>query len=284
MENCRVCHADLVAVFESAERSHLHAEGQCLACHGVHATDFDGHLIAPVEDLCVSCHDEIRVKLDEAVSHDAVFKGERCLTCHEPHASNQPMMLRDELATICLECHSKEVQALDGRTIPGMSDELTGKDHEHGPVEMSECHACHDIHGAGHARLLKRAAPGANLGKFDIRSYGLCLECHPQALVLEEKTTIVTEFRDGDVNLHSVHLKEERSPRSCTKCHAAHGSDLPRHMARFGVFEGSNWKVPVGFVLTEDGGKCAPGCHEPLAYSRDNPIGARLSDPKGEGR
>jgi len=269
IESCRACHADLVEVFESAERSHMRVEGTCLGCHGVHATDFGGHLIAPAAELCLSCHKDIKTQVDNAsVSHGAAVTGDRCLSCHDPHASDRIMMLRTDLAHICLECHGKSVEAFDGRTIPDMTRMIEGQVFEHGPVEAGDCAACHNIHGAQHARLLRKPAPAVLLGRFDIRNYALCFDCHTSALVLDERTTTSTQFRQGDRNLHYLHLKKDRNQRTCTSCHAVHGSSQPRHMADHVSFEGSSWRMPIGFVLREDGGSCAPGCHEVLTYTR----------------
>ena len=41
----------------------------------------------------------------------------------------------------------------------------------------------------------------------------------------------LTGFRDGDVNLHYLHVNREEKGRTCRTCHEMHGSDLPNHMA-----------------------------------------------------
>jgi hypothetical protein len=47
-----------------------------------------------------------------------------------------------------------------------------------------------------------------------------------------------------------------------------HSSHRPRLIAQTAAYDGSEWKMPMGFFLTPDGGGCSPGCHEPLRYSR----------------
>ena len=272
IEHCRTCHEALVSTFESVKRSHLQIKRGCLACHNVHGTDYKGHVIASTGVLCLSCHEEIKVAIDgAAVSHDAVLTGERCLSCHDPHASNLPMMLREDQVSVCLECHADPLLSVDGREIPGLKSELTRKKFEHGPVKSGHCNACHSIHGAQHERLLKEPAPAILQGVFDIKHYALCFQCHTRELVLEERTWTATRFRDGDLNLHYLHVRAGDGGRTCTSCHAVHGSDLPLHISSFVRFEGSGWRMPVGFVKEEDGGTCSSGCHETLGYRRSRP-------------
>ena len=47
-----------------------------------------------------------------------------------------------------------------------------------------------------------------------------------------------------------------------------HAGELPRLIVETVNYQGSDWEMPMEFSLTADGGRCAPGCHEPLAYSR----------------
>lgn len=83
----------------------------------------------------------------------------------------------------------------------------------------------------------------------------------------------LTNFRDGDLNLHYLHVNRDKKGRSCRTCHEIHGSDLPAHVATSVPFEGSGWPLPIGFKKTPSGGSCAPGCHKPYGYDRVEPIG-----------
>jgi hypothetical protein len=89
--------------------------------------------------------------------------------------------------------------------------------------------------------------------------------------VLQPKTTTLTGFRDGDKNLHYLHVNRDDKGRSCRSCHDIHGSNLPKHLASAVPFEGSSWAMPIEFEQTKDGGSCAPGCHKPRSYSRLTP-------------
>jgi predicted CXXCH cytochrome family protein len=138
----------------------------------------------------------------------------------------------------------------------------------HGPVRSGNCTACHDAHGSSHAALLRRDFPKAFYASFDLENYALCFSCHDKALVLTPTTTALTGFRDGDRNLHYLHVNRAENGRTCTSCHDIHGSDQPSHIADQVPFEGSPWALPIQFEKTTDGGHCAPGCHEPKSYQR----------------
>lgn len=267
-DHCRMCHAETADAMAVMPHSHLNAEGSCLACHGAHATNWKR--LQKFEPLrgCVSCHAEVAETVTGArVSHDAVLTGDQCISCHQPHASLKAMMLRDDHGSVCMSCHSEPVMATDGRRIPEMATTINAKGLIHGPVAAGNCAACHSIHGGEHARLLKELNPTVLVGGFDIRNYTLCFSCHDQELVLANSGE-ATEFRDGDVNLHRVHVQAGESARSCAACHAVHSSDRPRLIAETVAYDGSPWIMPMGFYLTPDGGGCAPGCHEPLQYRR----------------
>jgi hypothetical protein len=105
---------------------------------------------------------------------------------------------------------------------------------------------------------------------FSTDKYALCFSCHPESLVLTERTSELTDFRNGDLNLHYVHVNKERQGRTCRACHATHASDLPKHIREsvpYGV-----WNLPIRYEKTETGGGCRPGCHQPFTYDRKAPV------------
>jgi predicted CXXCH cytochrome family protein len=169
---------------------------------------------------------------------------------------------------VCLTCHDKPVQGSDGRAIASMKPVLTQSKFLHGPIRAGSCSGCHDPHGAKFAGLLARQFPDTFYTRFDVKKYELCFSCHEPEMVLEEKTATLTNFRDGQTNLHFVHVNRDDKGRSCKTCHSLHGSNLPNHMASEVPFEGSNWAMPIEFEKKENGGSCAPGCHVPKTYTR----------------
>jgi hypothetical protein len=94
----------------------------------------------------------------------------------------------------------------------------------------------------------------------------LCFGCHERDLVRKQVTSSATKFRDGERNLHHLHVNDGQKGRSCKLCHAIHGgtnSVLVADSVPFG-----QWNLPLRFVKTETGGGCAPGCHKPQHYDR----------------
>lgn len=272
-EHCLVCHQGLKRqlLATGSEATHAPVQEGCVVCHEAHSSSYQGLLTEPVEELCFGCHPDVEGTVAEARSpHGAVFTGHRCANCHDPHAVDRPFLLRDDMRTLCLQCHDKPQQAYDGRIIPDMRPVLTvsGRKSLHGPVRTGQCNACHQVHGSSNARLLYKYFPPAFYQAFDLANYALCFDCHSPAAVLEEETTTLTNFRDGERNLHYLHVNRPEKGRSCRTCHEIHGSNLPKHMASQVPFEGGGWSMPIRFEQTPTGGRCSPGCHEPMEYDR----------------
>jgi predicted CXXCH cytochrome family protein len=265
---CLVCHKNKAQQLQTAQMVHAPVKEGCTRCHEAHSSDQRHLLTAPMQELCFACHPDVEGKVEEASPHGAVFTGDRCGNCHDPHAEGRPFLLRDELATLCLHCHDQPQLATDGRTIPDMRPALRDRKFVHGPVRAGQCNACHEVHGSRNAMLLRKYFPPQFYEAFDLANYALCFECHSQALVLEPQTANLTNFRDGDRNLHYLHVNRPEKGRSCRTCHAIHGSNLPRHIAADVPFEGGGWPLPIRYEATATGGRCSPGCHEPKEYRR----------------
>jgi len=271
-DHCYGCHKDKQAAIAKAPHVHRASAEDCTTCHGPHATDNAKQLKKPVNDTCLTCHKNIRNQLATAKQvHGAMTQG-NCASCHDPHASDQPAELKARTDKVCLTCHANEVKAADGRTFPGMAKVLASKD-LHGPVKTGSCSECHLPHAADQPNLLKKFVPDSFYAKFDLNNYALCFSCHDQQLVLKANTTL-TNFRDGEKNLHFVHVNREDKGRTCKTCHDVHGSDLPKHMAASVPFEGSSWAMPTNYVPAANGGSCSPGCHAEKSYDRTKTAGA----------
>jgi predicted CXXCH cytochrome family protein len=99
--------------------------------------------------------------------------------------------------------------------------------------------------------------------------FSLCFDCHDRDLLRYADTSFATNFRDGERNLHFLHVNDPQKGRSCTLCHAIHGADNPTLIAASVPF--GQWQLPLKFVKTATGGSCSPGCHKPYAYDREVP-------------
>ncbi|MHC4413753.1 MAG: cytochrome c3 family protein [Planctomycetota bacterium] len=281
-DHCYMCHAETKYVLLNATHVHAPAGADCTICHSPHASEHEHALRQSIEQTCFSCHEALEEKIAGSTApHAAVFTADRCANCHDPHAASWPKLLRDRQDVLCLQCHDEPIRAADGRTIPNVASMLQGRVFLHGPVKAGDCAACHNVHGASHARLLRERFTETFYAAFDPGNYALCFSCHERELVTSARTTALTDFRDGDLNLHFLHVNRQRKGRTCAACHAIHGSNLPKHLAETVRFEGSGWTMPIGFKKTVTGGSCAPGCHEPLAYDRQVRPDPPTQDPAG---
>lgn len=84
---------------------------------------------------------------------------------------------------------------------------------------------------------------------------------------MSKRSRTATGFRDGDRNLHYLHVNRQKKGRSCRACHDMHASTQPfqlRERVKFG-----RWLMPLNFKKTETGGSCSTGCHKLRVYDRE---------------
>ncbi len=252
--------------------SHVHPpvdEGQCELCHEPKegATPFEAGLrhefnrAAGNAELCYECHDRFD---EEAHVHKPVAQG-LCVLCHDPHGSDRAFLLRgDPDRTLCGQCH--RLDFLEG-------------DHLHEPVAKGQCGKCHEYHGGEFRRLLRGRFTAELYEPFDLGHYELCYGCHESSQVTEPTTTTATGFRNGDANLHFVHVNREDKGRTCNVCHQVHAGSQPHLVTETLPF--GTWQLPVNYLRSETGGSCLPGCHRQRAYDRVSPVRNELG---GQGR
>ncbi|HTY64817.1 MAG TPA: cytochrome c3 family protein [Acidobacteriota bacterium] len=195
---CYDCHTNFKAEMAGAGSKHKllsQSDRSCTECHDPHAANQEFHLKKPVQDLCVSCHDEKPqqtapgdafanpdtqyLKLSSKHVHEPAKKS--CLICHDAHASQFPKELRVSERDLCMNCHGPNSEKIVQSSQPfplfnGLVSlppktfeklrlfELTGK-YVHEPVNVS-CSFCHDAHASDNAMELY--APVTDL----------CLACH----------------------------------------------------------------------------------------------------------
>jgi predicted CXXCH cytochrome family protein len=265
---CLECHTDMNARLRNAKFRHKAAGTGCVDCHSPHTSEQRYLLTSAVPGLCGKCHEKtIRDQQTAVVKHSPVTEDSACMNCHDPHAAQNSNLLLADGIDICLKCHDKTVKDKDKKQeFADMKQLLAANPYPHGPIQNRDCSACHNPHGSPYYRLVTNQYPQGFYAPFFTTNYDLCFRCHEAALATEERTTSATEFRDGDRNLHFVHVNKTSHGRTCRSCHEVHASANPKHIAATVPF--GNWQLPVKFEKTESGGSCTPGCHAQQTYSR----------------
>ncbi len=297
---CFVCHDS-----EEFAGDHVHgpvAAGDCNACHDPHASSHAYQLMAAPEDLCLQCHAEKRETLGKRHVHEPV--GESCTSCHLPHASAANFLLTDNPPTLCFGCHPDLALSVSVATphvpVAGgncgechdahasdfpmlfprspanlcfechaeLAEYVNAQTYRHGPLQEGDCNSCHDPHGSEYHRILRKDFPEEFYTSYEEAKYAMCFECHNHEIVMVAETETLTDFRDGKINLHFLHVNKDVKGRSCRACHQVHASSQEKHIRESVPYGSIDWELPVTFTKTEDGGSCQVGCHAPKGYTR----------------
>ncbi len=271
---CLECHAERAPQGAAARHQHRPMEQGCTTCHEPHASNVRYQLRTPNPDLCLGCHEGIRKLVNSApVVHGILGDSDGCVRCHDPHFTQLPYLQRAAQPALCLQCHDRPVQTPDGRNLADMAALLKENPDHHGPIREGACTACHQPHAADHFRLLLREYPPEFYAPFDPQRYALCFSCHLGDLVQDPSGTGLTNFRDGDLNLHWLHVNQEKG-RTCRACHEVHASRHPFHVRESVPFGLGGWMLAINFERGGDGGTCAPACHKSRSYRRSAPRSA----------
>lgn len=257
---CFECHSDVQGAL--AKKSvHAAIDEGCTSCHDPHGAAHPKLLAETGGALCFQCHDDVAEQVKAPVVHQAAVEGRACASCHSPHASDQEKLLLAPERETCVGCHDQLIT-------PAMT--LV-----HKPIAEGKCTPCHQPHGGRYAKLLNEEFPDQPYVAYADTEFALCFSCHNRDLLRYADTSFATKFRDGERNLHYLHVNNPKKGRSCVLCHNVHGSAGPSLIADSVQF--GQWSLPIKFVRTETGGSCAPGCHRPYAYDR----GTAVKKPAG---
>jgi predicted CXXCH cytochrome family protein len=277
---CLGCHDTMADQMKHARVMHKPLEGDCQQCHETHASNFAAQLKKEPVALCESCHEPIAKIIATAPNkHSAATTGQGCLNCHTPHGGQLAKLMKTEPIKACLACHDKKIEVAKDHIIPTMAAVLDPTTDKHGPIREGDCSGCHLPHGGPNAKLLAKPYDDAFYQSFEIAKYELCFSCHDKELVLKEKTPNLTKFRNGEQNLHFLHVNKEKKGRNCRACHSTHTSTQPVHLRETVPF--GKWEMPISFSQTPTGGSCKPGCHEEMLYDRNNPAKNKPVIPTG---
>lgn len=258
---CFKCHQDAVLQWRGESKTPRSGHkpetaGKCLVCHNPHAST---HMMllrhGGDKALCMGCHQK-DVSLDGEV-HQPIQK-DGCLDCHREHGSEQANMLTKPAIEQCADCHRATFK------------ELASSPHVHPPVEAKDCLSCHVVHASPNRPLLVDPYSDRPYVSTDrIEALALCFDCHDEELI-DEDSADETGFRNGDTNLHYLHVSKLEKGRNCRLCHDAHASSQPkliRPAIKFG-----EWEMKLRYTQSKTGGSCGPGCHPAKRYDRDEPV------------
>jgi predicted CXXCH cytochrome family protein len=268
---CYNCHKDKQTEFSTKPHIHAPMKSGCIQCHNPHSSDYKFTLIGEsTKGVCFVCHEDKHTEIAGAtVKHGGLELENGCMACHSPHTSAFPKQLAMAPMDLCLSCHDRDYVHADKKTAD-MKGFLAQNRITHGPIKDKDCSGCHNTHGSSSFRILRGNYPPVFYAKFNPENYKLCFNCHNDTLVQDAKTTTLTGFRNGDQNLHYVHVNKSPKGRTCRACHDAHATNNPKHV-RDSVPFGA-WQLPVGLVKNKSGGSCLPGCHQEFKYDREKMV------------
>ncbi|MEK6528566.1 MAG: cytochrome c3 family protein, partial [Nitrospirota bacterium] len=185
-KKCYSCHEK----FEQKKFTHAPvANGECIACHNPHGSQYKFQLVAQGGDLCFNCHDKKLVSGKYA--HEPAAAGE-CIACHAPHTADYEKNLKAKGPALCFTCHTEQAEAFQKAKVI------------HKPVD-EDCTNCHNPHSAEKKFMLNYEAPV------------LCFGCHKEKKEWVEKSLI----QHGALTLMTGN-------KSCSNCHLPHVSDIPK--------------------------------------------------------
>jgi predicted CXXCH cytochrome family protein len=267
---CLSCHAEMKTQMASAKFIHKAVEGNCSDCHDPHASNYTMQIKKDPLTLCSSCHEKQKTAaMNATFKHSVVTKEAACLNCHTAHGGDLAKLMRAEPVQVCMKCHEHDQKDASGRVIKNVAAVMDPAQVKHGPIRDGNCAGCHNTHGSDVSRLLVKTYPAEFYQDFDVAKYDLCFSCHDRQLVQTEKTANLTGFRNGQRNLHFVHVNRDKG-RNCRSCHQTHASGNELHVRDSVPF--GKWEMPIRFSKSDTGGSCSPGCHKPYTYDRDKPV------------
>jgi predicted CXXCH cytochrome family protein len=254
---CAKCHSEHELI-SKMENLHYPYDDDCANCHSAHSSKYNNLLIDDAKNLCFTCHDNIQKNLEnKSIKHLIMNDSLSCLKCHSPHASKEPAVLLKKEKVLCLNCHNKEFGP-----IKNMKKHISESKYIHDPVKES-CSSCHNSHASDYPYLTKDFFIPIKYAPANVKNFDLCFNCHNISLMNLKRSVIVTRFRNGDNNLHYVHLTGQKA-RNCNLCHDVHASDQERLIKNRSQF--GEWKMPIEYKSNLNGGTCLSGCHEKKEY------------------
>jgi len=268
---CYLCH-DLMEkkMNDELNTTHSPAADSCTNCHNPHGSDVNQKFLKKEpKKLCTECHAEEDVTLPVDITavkhkHQPLESEKTCLNCHDPHASPFDNHLLAEPMDLCFKCHNKEVTAYDGATLMSIKGLIDSSKDVHGPIKEKNCSGCHSPHGSDYYRILLNYYPKEfYTDTFSEDNYKLCFSCHERTLLRDKETTTLTNFRDGNRNLHYLHVNRVGKGRTCRACHETHASNHFKHIRDAVPFGKIKWQLQLKYQAHYSDKKTGKPCDTP---------------------
>lgn len=276
---CLTCHTDFKSQMAKVKFTHKAMDEGCAKCHSAHGSNFPKNIAQSLPDLCLSCHESIKTTTQQAAyKHPAVVGDRACMSCHTAHGGDLARLMADLPVKVCMSCHDKPIKPEKGPTIPAMTGIADPKTFKHGPIRDGQCGGCHTTHGGDRPLLLRKTLTKSFYQRFSEENYELCFSCHDPQLAQQEQAAGMTHFRNGERNLHFVHVTKAERGRNCSVCHDTHASKFEQDIHDQVPF--GKWQLPIAFTRSSTGGSCVTGCHATWAYDRDNPVALPSGAPE----
>jgi DmsE family decaheme c-type cytochrome len=191
---CLSCHQDSKSVVFWESGAHARRDVACVDCHTIHSSA-RRNLKASEPNLCISCHKDIRSRMNRR-SHHPMQEGKvKCTDCHTPHGGFGTKMVKaDSTPDLCFKCHTEKRGPYA---------------FEHPPV-VENCATCHEVHGSNHDNMLTSKAPQ------------LCESCHNTGSGHTSRAYTLQHSFGGAATAN----KNKFIGRGCLNCHGnIHGSN-----------------------------------------------------------
>ncbi len=190
---CLQCHDSLTDKYEHGPA----AAGACTACHSPHGSNEKAFLLAPLQQLCLGCHEDFAADMKKAVFIHSAINDLDCSACHQPHSSGFAGLLKEETSVSCFECH-RNIEEKYKRSL-----------HKHAPLYSEhQCANCHLAHYSNYPSLLK----------WDDND--TCLHCHSTGDKKNAPQAAASQIAIKDKKVIHAPIKDS----GCSACHDAHGS------------------------------------------------------------
>ena len=167
-EACLACHGGQDERINFRRSEHQASQVSCDACHSPHGEGARDRLLRrEPNELCFSCHGEVRNAFSLTFHHKVPEGAMKCVDCHNQHGGFSQQQRTFGTDRACLKCHT---------------DKQGPFTFEHLALRLEGCTGCHLPHGSNNPRLLTRSEQ-----RF------LCLECHSRIVSpAEEFPTVGT--------------------------------------------------------------------------------------------